>query len=230
MKYSTLLFDADDTLLDFHRAESEALTDTLKEYHLPCDSHIIETYSEINASLWRMLERGEIEKQRLRVERFVMLLDFLGVAHDAERLAVTYTDRLADKPFIVEGADEVCRKLSESCRMYVITNGLKSVQSKRFAASGLSGFFTRSFISEDMGYEKPDVRYFEKVSSLIPNFDRKTTLVIGDSLTSDMRGGIAFGLDTCWYNPKSKPQPENMRINYTIGSLSELADIVSGKE
>ena len=121
-------------------------------------------------------------------------------------------------------------ELSKSCRLYIITNGLKNVQTPRMNASGLLPYIERSFISEDIGVEKPDVKYFEAVSSMIPDFKKSEALVIGDSLTSDMAGGIAFGLDTCFYNPKNKPIPENMDITYTISNLSELYAIINCDE
>lgn len=226
MKYDTLLFDADDTLLDFKRAERSALTDTLKEYGLPCDENIISEYSKINVSLWKMLELGQIEKSRLRTKRFEMLCEKYSFSANASDMAITYTDRLSEKPFTIGGAADVCRKLSEKHKMYLVTNGIKSVQSKRFAESGLAPFFIRSFISEDVGYEKPSVKYFEYVAASIPGFDKSRTLIIGDSLSSDIKGGNLFGIDTCFYNPLYNDIPCEIKVNYNIQSLYELEKIL----
>lgn len=227
MKYEFLLFDADDTLLDFHRAEHSALTDTLLAYDLPCNDEIISIYSEINASLWRALERGEIEKSRLRDRRFELLCERFDfkVIPSAEMSRV-YTDHLSEKPYTIDGALDLCRKLSEKYKMYIVTNGLKTVQSKRFASSGLSPYFIKSFISEDVGFEKPNVRYFEMIAKQIPNFDKSKCLIIGDSLTSDIKGGDGFGIDTCWYNPKNKTNTTHLKITYEIRTLCELEKIL----
>ena len=229
-KYKTLLFDADDTLLDFHAAERNAIYDTLTGLGIPCPDSTIQTYSAINLSLWKALERKEIEKERLRVRRFELLCVELSLDVPPEVISVAYTDNLAKNAQLIDGAIDVCKNLSKICRLYIITNGLKNVQTPRMDASGLLPYIEGSFISEDIGVEKPDVRYFERVSSLIPNFKKSETLVIGDSLTSDMAGGIAFGLDTCFYNPKNKPIPENMNITYVISSLKELYAIINGNE
>ncbi len=226
MKYKTLLFDADDTLLDFGRAEHAALTDTLLQNGLPCTPEITSRYSEINLSLWKALERGEIEKSRLRVERFECFCNEFGFDADPLVLADTYTERLSEKSYTIEGVVELCAKLSKFYRMYIVTNGLKVIQTRRFAASGLPPYFEKSFISEDVGFEKPDRRYFEKLAESIPDFDKETTLIIGDSLTSDMRGGVNFGIDTCWYNPKNKTAPTEFELTYEVHSIAELGKLL----
>ena len=225
-KYTTLLFDADDTLLDFHAAERIAIKDTLEAFGIPCDETTVQTYSEINQSLWKALERKEIEKERLRVRRFELLAKKLSIDVPSEVISVAYTDNLAKNHQIIDGADDICKKLSRSCRLYVITNGLKNVQTPRMNASGLKPYIERSFISEDIGVEKPDVKYFEAVASMIPDFKKSEALVIGDSLTSDIAGGIAFGLDTCFFNPNGKEIPKGMNVTYVISSLYELEKII----
>lgn len=225
-KYDVLLFDADDTLLDFKRAEHSALTDTLKEYSLPYDETIISEYSKINASLWKMLELGQIEKSRLRTKRFELLCEKYGFSVNSSDMAETYTDRLSEKTYTIDGAAALCQKLSEKYRLYVVTNGIKTVQSKRFAESGLAQYFIRSFISEDIGYEKPSTKYFERVAECIENFDKSRTLIIGDSLSSDIKGGNLFGIDTCFFNPKYKEIPNEIKITYNIQSFDELEKIL----
>ncbi len=226
MKYKTLLFDADDTLLDFGRAEHAALTDTLTDHGLPVTPEIMSRYSEINLSFWKALERGEIEKSRLRVARFEKFCSELGFSVDPLAMADTYTERLSQKSYTLDGAVELSSELSKHYKMYIVTNGLKTIQTRRFAESGLPPYFEKSFISEDMGFEKPDVRYFERLAELIPDFDKETTLIIGDSLTSDMRGGVNFGIDTCWFNPKNKTAPTDMSLTYEVHSIAEMGKLL----
>ena len=224
--YDILLFDADDTLLDFKRSEREALCDTLRESGIEPTEASIARYSEINLSFWKLLERGEVTKTRLRTERFRVFCEELGYTVDHIHLADAYMDFLSQKSYLIDGAEEICRKLCEHCKMYIVTNGLKNIQQPRFAASGLEKYFSGVFISDDIGYEKPDIRFFDFINDAVGGIDKARALIIGDSLSSDMRGGISFGIDTCLYDPKQKGYPENMEITYTVAKLSELESIV----
>lgn len=225
-KYTILLFDADQTLLDFHRAEREAVTDCLEAFCVPVGDEIISKYSEINSAYWKMLERGEIEKNKLYSERWRAFAEFYGYDIDAEKISNLYIDRLSEKAYLLDGAEELCKKLSEHCRLYIITNGNKKVQDGRFGRLEIAGLFDDRFISGEIGYEKPSREYFDVVKSKISDFDVNKALVIGDSLTSDIAGGINAGIDTCWYNPGCKSAPEGMNITYTVKKLSEIEDIV----
>ena len=225
-KYTYVLFDADETLLDFERAEREALTEALTRFGIPCDENVIELYSGINASLWKKLERREIEKSRLRVLRFELLRDALGFDADPTEVAFAYTDSLSKQSFLLAGAINICQKLAEHCKLYIVTNGLKDVQRGRLGGSGLPPYFEGVFVSEDVGFEKPDARYFEAVAERISGFNKKDAIIVGDSLSSDIKGGIGFGIDTCWFNPKGKEKPTDMNITYTVKNLSELEDII----
>lgn len=227
MKYKYLLFDADDTLLDFKRSERQALTETLKRYSIEPTDELISGYSRINDSLWKLLERGGIEKQTLRVRRFELFAEEYSLPADPHKMAVEYTDRLAEQSYIISGADALCRDLTAAgFRLFVITNGIKSIQTKRMSASPIQRYIERSFISEDVGHEKPSAAFFEHVERSIPDFDRSAALVIGDSLTSDIAGGIGVGIDTCWYDPTHKALPDNIKPTYVIHDLCELYGIL----
>ena len=225
-KYRTLLFDADQTLLDFHRSEHEAVTDCLEAFGVPVNNETIAKYSEINTSYWKMLERGEIEKSKLYSARWATFAEFYGYDIDAQAISDLYIDKLSERAYVLDGAEEMVEKLSKTCRIYIITNGNKKVQDGRMGKLSISRLFLDRFISEEIGFEKPSVEYFDIVKSKIPNFDPETTLVIGDSLTSDIQGGINAGLDTCWYNPQKKSAPEGMSITYIVSSFSEIEDII----
>ncbi len=225
-KYTTLLFDADGTLLDFHRSEREAVCDCFEFFGIPISEEYLDKYSEINTIHWKMLERGEIEKKRLYSARWQAFFDFYGYDINAEAISKMYLEKLSEKAYILEDAESVCRRLAEKCRLYIITNGNKNVQDGRMSRLEFSNLFLDKFISEEIGFEKPCIEYFNIVTSRIPDFDPRKTLVIGDSLTSDIQGGINAGLDTCWYNPCGVPKPDEMNINYTIKQLSEIEDII----
>lgn len=225
-KYEILLFDADATLLDFKRSEREAVIDCLTYFGLPSTDDVIEKYSEINDGYWKMLERGEIEKCKLYDARWQSFVDFYGFNCRAKEISTMYVDTLTTKSYVLDGAIEICEKLYGKFKMYLVTNGQKKVQDGRLVPSPIYKFFDNCFISEEIGFEKPSIKYFDAVSKLIPGYDASKAIIIGDSLTSDIQGGINAGIDTCWFNPKGKPAPEDMKIDYIINDLSELEKIL----
>ncbi len=222
MKYQFILFDADNTLFDFNQCEREALQMALHSVGVTVTDGMIETYSAINDGMWKMLERGEITKSRLRTKRFEDFAAHYGLAVDVASLSTAYTDSLAKQAFLVDGAVEVCRELSRRYRLFLVTNGIATVQRGRLSASPLLPFFEQVFISEELGAEKPSRIFFDKVAAAVPDFSFERALIVGDSLSADIKGGIAVGMDTCWYNPQGKGAPADLPITFTIGRLEEL--------
>ena len=229
MAYRIALFDADNTLLDFTRSEREALCACLAARGISADAETVGLYSRINDMHWRRLEQGLTTRSRLKVERFGDFFAELGYAGDPARMAEDYVTALSQQRFLLDGALELIRGLHGRCRLYIITNGISSVQRSRFGGCPLAPYFDGSFISEEMGCAKPEPIFFEQVASCIPDFASRDALVIGDSLTSDIAGGIRAGLDTCWYNPMGKPTPVGMPITYTVSALSEILPILLGE-
>ncbi len=227
MRYEYLLFDADGTLFDFLKCEEMALRIAMKNIGITIDDEGVALYSKINDGMWKALERGEIDKDTLRVERFRQFGKEYGFDTDFSALSYNYTDHLALQNYPIDGALELCRRLHGKAKMYVITNGIEYVQKSRFASSPLNEFFEKLFISGEIGYEKPDRRFFEAVERGILGFDIKKALVIGDSLTSDMAGGIGYGIDCCWYNPAKKTS--DLPVKYTISDLAEIEKIIRGE-
>jgi len=228
MRYETLLFDADQTLLDFHRAEREALIAALMQMGVRASEEMIRIYSEINLATWKRLERGEITKATLRTVRFADFCERMSLSLDVEQLAERYLTSLAQQSFLLPSALEVCKTLAAHCRLYIITNGIASVQHGRFDHSPIAPYFKGCFISDEIGAEKPHKAFFDRVKAQIPQFDPAATLVVGDSLTSDMAGGIAAGLDTCWLAPRGAQIPAQMPITYRIERLEDVIPLVLG--
>ncbi len=230
MPYRIALFDADNTLLDFSRSEHDALTDCLIARGLPHTKDMIARYSAINDAQWKLLERGLTTRDALRVDRFSLFLKEYGFDCDCDPavLADDYMMNLAQKPYMMEGAEQLIRRLYGHCRLYIITNGVALVQNKRFNATPLAAMFDDVFISEDLGCAKPAKAFFDHVANAVPGFDPASTLVIGDSLTSDIQGGINAGIDTCWFNPTGKSAPDNMAITYTVRALADIGPILLG--
>ena len=225
-KYTVVLFDADATLFDFKKSEHCAVIDCLTYAGLPATEEVISKYSEINDGYWKKLEKKEVTRSELFVARWRDLIDFYGFDFDAEKIAELYPQKLAEKGFLIDGAEEICQKLYGKVKLYIVTNGFAKVQHGRFDNSPIRKYFDEMFISEEIGAEKPSLEYFNAIFEKIEEFNKETTIIIGDSLTSDISGGIAAGIDTCWFNPQGRKKPEEMNITYTISALSEILDII----
>ena len=228
MPYSIALFDADNTLLDFTRAEHDALCLSLAARGLPRDEGTVALYSAINDSHWKRLERGETTRDLLKVARFADFFGATGHSGDPAAMARDYEAALGRQTHLVDGALELIQALHGKCRLFIITNGITAVQKSRFGGCALAPYFEHSFISEEMGCAKPEKKFFDLVAASIPGFDPAEALVIGDSLSSDILGGVNAGLHTCWFNPAGKPAPADLPITYTVRRLADIYPILRG--
>ena len=226
MKYEILLFDADHTLFDFNKSEYFALKGALDFYSLPSSDDVIERYSVINVKYWKMLERGEIDKQSLMLARFVEFAREYGFEDKAAELSDLYMKNLASESHLFEGALELVEQLSKKYRLFIITNGVKSTQDGRFGISPITKYFEKIFISEVIGAEKPSKAFFGAVEEGIDGYCREKALVIGDSLSSDIKGAINAGIDCIWFNPSMKDAPQDWNITYTVKSFDEILQIL----
>ena len=221
--FTTILMDADDTIFDFPKCEYAALKNTLKQFGLYFSSDIYNSFSKINNTLWKKLERNEVTASELRVRRFEELankhfIDFV----EPKLLADAYISQLSEQTVLIKGAYDAVKKISEHYDIYIITNGLSVVQRKRFERSDINVFIKKLYISDEIGIQKPQKGYFEYVLNDIPEKDKMRILVVGDSLTSDMLGGKNIGLKTCLYDPKNKINLPNPLCDYKVSELSDI--------
>jgi YjjG family noncanonical pyrimidine nucleotidase len=222
MKYSWLFFDADDTLFDYPKAESGALEMTFLDMGLSYLPDTLATYQVFNQQVWREFEQGKISALDLRIQRFNRLFDHLHLGVDLEAFSQRYLVNLSRESGLIDGADRLLTNLSGHYRMGLITNGLPEVQRPRLAASGIARFFEFVAISEELGVAKPDPRFFTIALDMAGHPDPRSVLVIGDSVNSDIRGGVESGLDALWYNPAAKAVDPRWPVVQDCRSLEEI--------
>lgn len=209
MAYRLLIFDADGTLYDYDRGERYALSAAFRDLGITFnEARMLPIYRRINGAIWRAFENGEIHQSDISTRRFSELLRALGITADVPLLSSAYLAHLAEADFLIPGAEEVIKELAVRYSMAIVTNGLSRVQRGRFGRSSIIEHFHPIVISDEVGVQKPDPRIFDHVFESYPEVPRHETLMIGDSLSSDIAGGVAAGIDTCWYRPDAE---ENRR-------------------
>lgn len=220
--YQTLFFDVDDTLLDFGAAEKAALEKLFKEKNIILTSEMEKNYKRINQGLWRSYEEGILSRDEVVNSRFSLLFKEYGQEVDGVLYEQKYRSYLEEGHQLLEGAYELIANLHNKYDLYIVTNGVSKTQDTRLRNSGLQPLFKGIFVSEDTGYQKPMKEFFDYVFARIPNFSVDQGLIIGDSLSADIKGGNLVGLDTCWFNPEMKPNNTEIVPTYQIQKLDEL--------
>ena len=222
-----VLFDLDDTLFDFHKAEKIALTKTLVHFGIDPTEETLALYSTINAAHWKRLELGEISREEVKVGRYRELFKTIGVECDPVKATAYYESMLAIGHYFMPGAPELLEVLYGKYRLYIVSNGTAKVQEGRIGSSGIAKYMDGIFISQILGANKPDKQFFDICFAEIPDFSLSETVIIGDSLSSDIKGGINAGITTVWFNPKGIENDNDIKPDYTIKELSEVPGLLS---
>lgn len=222
-----VLFDLDDTLFDFHKAEKIALTKTLVHFGIDPTEETLALYSTINAAHWKRLELGEISREEVKVGRYRELFKTIGVECDPVKATAYYESMLAIGHYFMPGAPELLGELYRKYRLYIVSNGTAKVQESRIGSSGIAKYMDGIFISQILGANKPDKQFFDICFAEIPDFSLSETVIIGDSLSSDIKGGINAGITTVWFNPKGIENDNDIKPDYTIKELSEVPGLLS---
>ncbi len=221
----TVLLDLDDTLFDFHRAEHSAIEKTFREIGIEPTDEVISLYSRINQTQWERLERREIDRDRVRLGRFELLFEALGVTGDPKATQKSYENNLSSFHYYIDGAVELLEAIYQKYELYIVSNGTWSVQKRRIADSGIEKYFKGIFVSEMVGHNKPSPEYFYHCFERIEGFQKESAIIVGDSISSDIKGGRAVGIKTCLFNPKKKRVDEGVS-DYEIHALAELIPLL----
>ena len=221
-----VLLDLDDTILDFHKAEAEALRDTLRHFGIEPSDARVARYSAINDAQWKRLERGELTREQVKLRRFALFFAELGVDCSAEAARSYYENRLAIGHYFLPGAEEMLKELAKDYRLYLVSNGTTAVQNGRVRSAGIAPLFAKIFFSEAIGYVKPQREFFDACFAEIEGFDPSQAIIFGDSLTSDILGGIRAGIRTCWFNPRAQEGREDIVPDFTVASLDQFPPLL----
>jgi YjjG family noncanonical pyrimidine nucleotidase len=222
-KYDVFLFDADGTLYDYDKAEGNALKIMFNYCEFDYSENVRSKYREINSQVWRSYEKGEILKAELQTLRFSRLFNDIGVYYDVKTFNEKYLNELGKGAFLIDGALEICQKINSLNKsIYIVTNGILATQKARIQHSQIKDYITDFFVSEFIGFQKPQKQYFDYVFSHIPQVEKDRVLIIGDSLSADIAGGINAGIDSCWFNKSGDINTTEIRPTYEISKLNEL--------
>ena len=221
-----VFIDLDDTIFDFHKAEAIALTQMLLEFKITPSESIKKRYSEINKSQWELLEKKLKTREEILIDRFTIFFSEIGADIDSYKAKEIYENLLGNGHFFVDGAEQLLENLCGKYRLYLASNGTESVQKRRIALSGIQKYFDRIFISQAVGYDKPAKEFFEKCFSAIPDFSADEAIIIGDSLSSDIMGGINAGIRTCLFNPEKKENRSGIIPDFEVTNLSEIPTLL----
>lgn len=221
-----LLFDLDDTLLDFKKAEQVALSKTLKWAGITPDPRAVALYSQINSRQWELLEAGQLTRPQVKLRRFELFFQQEGISADPAQAAARYEGLLGQGHYWIPGAQELLEQMQGRYRLYLATNGTAHVQHSRMESAHMEPYFQDIFISEELGADKPSLEYFHRCFARIPQFRPEETVMVGDRLTSDILGGNRAGIPTVWYNPAQAPIPEQPRPTGVVTALDQLPGLL----
>jgi 2-haloacid dehalogenase len=228
-RYELVFLDLDETLMDFKAAEKAALASSFEEFGLELSVETVQLYEARNSALWKALERGEMDQERLKVERFRQVFGELGWAVDPAAFSAVYIEFLSHGIYPLPQAEETCAWLASRYRLAIVTNGIAAVQYPRILDSGIAPYIEAIIVSEEAGCGKPNPAIFDYACKRLGFYDKAAMLMVGDSLVSDIQGAVNFGIDSCWLNATGKPSPqEGPQPNFEISRLSELRELLQG--
>lgn len=238
MSYKLVLIDLDDTLFDYPKTEKEAFRNTFKELGFFVESElgnekkeeiyekIKDRYKDVNLQLWKDLEKGAVDKDRLKVVRFEKIIEEFDLKYDPHEMSELYLKKLGEGIFPFEATEKLCEYLHSKYKVGIVTNGIKEVQHSRIENSTIAKYIDKIIISDEVGVNKPDKRIFEYAMNYFEIMDKSEVIMIGDSLGADIKGGQNAGIDTCWVNLRNNVNDTGIVPKYEVRKLEELFEIL----
>ncbi|WP_124066831.1 YjjG family noncanonical pyrimidine nucleotidase [Clostridium sp. E02] len=225
--YQTYLLDLDNTILDFNAAEIRGFQKVIEFYEIKYIPGLLEQYKKINRNLWNQLEQGTIHREELFFTRFKLFFEELGKEIDGKEAELFYREQLSNSPDLMPHAKEALTQLKQQGKkLYSASNGVYSTQVQRLKQAGIYQLFDGMFISEAIGSEKPDVNFFEHCFTHIIDFKKEETLMVGDSLTSDIQGAIHAGIDSCYFNHFHNSTYADSSVSKATYNIKELPELL----
>ncbi len=227
-----IFLDLDDTVLDFTKAERIAVARTLEEFGLKAEDRVLDRYHILNLYQWKQLEKGLITREQVKVRRYENLFSEFGIEADAAAAAATYERNLGIGHYFVPGAEAFLKWAAERYSLYMVSNGTATVQDQRIESAGIAGYFKGIYISEKLGKNKPSKEFFDLVfeniiSDIDCKFSVRDSIIIGDSLTSDIKGGNGVGLRSVWFNMRGEKNDTDIIPDYTVKNFDELKGLLN---
>lgn len=227
MTYTTLLFDIDNTLLNFKAAETIALEKLFKTLNVPYTKEVLDTYFEVNHALWQAHERGEIDQQTILDNRFGTALAPFNLPYTGREMDQMFRTLIEENNIFMPGAMELLKAVKDDYRLGIVTNGITDTQYKRLDHANIREWFDYVFISQEIGFAKPMIEFFDVVAQTIPNFDPAQTIVLGDNIKADVYGAMNAGITGCWYNPEGLQNTSDIKPDYEIHHLIDFLKIIA---
>lgn len=221
-----VLLDIDNTLIDFNECARDSIIKIFNDFNLPYCNNIFETFIRENIKIWKRLENGEITKTYLRANRWNIILEKLNIVFDGSLIEELFEKSIAESAYEVQGAKELLEYLSKKHQLCVVSNGFRAVQENRLNISGFRKYFNKMFFSEDIGISKPQKEFFDYCFNSLNNPPKEDVILIGDSLSADILGGINYNIKTIWFNKNNETCPDNIKPTYIVRALTEIEDII----
>lgn len=225
-KFDVILFDSDDTLFDFQKSEKYNLNKTFHDFGINTNNEIETEYNRINKEMWEEYNKGNITKKQLKITRFDILFNKFNIVCDSNDFNEAYLKNLAENSFLMDDAENICELLSKEFKLVIVTNAVSAVAHRKIEKSDINKYISDIFVSDDIGFQKPRVEFFNYVFSHLKNIDKDRMILVGDSLTSDIQGGINAEIKNCWFNQFNIENKTNIIPTYEINKLEDLFPIV----
>lgn len=226
MTYTTLLFDIDNTLLNFKESETIALKQLFETLKVPYTKEVLDYYYDVNHKLWEAHERGEINQQTILDERFGVSLSSFNLPYTGREMDQMFRTLIEENNIFMPGAMELLEAVKDDYRLGIVTNGITDTQYKRLDHANIRDWFGHIFISQELGYAKPMIEFFEIVAKEMQPFNPAETIVLGDNIKADVYGAMNAGLTGCWYNPEGKANSTDIKPDFEINNLLDFLDII----